>query len=68
MIGFKGKGQRAKGKEQGAESKEQRAKGRKLEIGGCFFNPKSRPKFMVDVSTVGICIELRTSEPCRRSR
>jgi hypothetical protein len=28
-----------------------------------FFNPKSQPKFRVDVSTVGICIELQTSEP-----
>ena len=54
MIGFKGKGKRAEGKEQ-------RAEGIKLEVGGCFFNPKSRPKFMVDVSTVEICIELRTS-------
>ena len=27
----------------------------------CFFNPKSQPKFRVDVSTVEICIELWTS-------
>ena len=29
----------------------------------CFFNPKSRSSFRLDVSTVEICIELRTSEP-----
>jgi len=29
----------------------------------CFFNPKSQPKFRLDVSTVDICVELRTSEP-----
>ena len=29
----------------------------------CFFNPKSQPKFRVDVSTVEICIKPWTSEP-----
>ena len=31
--------------------------------GNFFFNPKSQPKIEVDVSTVEIYIELRTSEP-----
>jgi hypothetical protein len=32
MIGFKGRGQKAKGKEQGAEGKGQRAEGIRLEV------------------------------------